>query len=188
MNTKAFLADQLEATAKTIEWAIRLIPADRLLKSAADRDHPRAVQRMIKYFGEWSPARQLFHLVYYEEQYAIPAMKHWVGGEHPRGDIMSPDGESEAMAWQEALEVGIEVSELLARFWSVRRAQIELIHQVPDEAWHEERVTTRLGPVSAAFVVAKTIQHTCEHGDAILRNALYWDRVLERIMRKESHA
>ncbi|MFQ6088364.1 MAG: DinB family protein [Candidatus Methanofastidiosia archaeon] len=179
MKSKDFLAKQLKETAKIIEWAINLVPKDRLLEVAPHYNHPKASDTMKRYFGLWSAYRLLFHLTHYEEFYALPTMKHWLGESHPKVDIISPNTEFEKEAWRKELKRGVNLKALLERFHSVRSRQIKVLNSIQDEHWTEERVKTDFGMVSAEFTVTKTIQHTLEHGNKILRNALYWDRALE---------
>lgn len=185
MISRDFLAKQLEATAQAIEWAITLVPNDRLLEVSPHRSHPKARGGLKDYFGQWSAYRLLFHLVHYEELYALPTMKHWLGEPHPSVDIVSPDPESEEEAWEQELRKGVNSQALLGRFHSARSRQIEVVSSIEDEYWSEEKVTTEFGKVSAEFTVSKTIQHTLEHGNMILRNALYWNRALEWLDQQE---
>jgi len=105
-------------------------------------------------------------------------MKHWLGEPHPDVDIIFPNMEIEEAEWETEVEKGVNLPSLLKRFHSVRNKQIEVVNSIRDEHWTEERVRTAFGKVSAVFTVTKTIQHTLEHGNTILRNALYWDRAL----------
>ena len=83
MNSKDFLAKQLRETAKIIDWAINLVPEDRLLEIPPHSTHPKADESMKKYFGLWSAYRLMFHLVHYEENWALPGLNYWLGEEIP---------------------------------------------------------------------------------------------------------
>jgi hypothetical protein len=185
VSSKILLADQLASTAQAIEWAVGLVPAARQFEVPPHPKHPKVTPGFKTYFGEWSAARLLYHLLHYEEQYALPTMKHWLGGEHPPADLITPDSEAEAQAWAQAMEAGTPFDSLLELFRAVRGEQIGLVQSIPEAAREQERVDTEFGRVSAAYAVTKTIQHTFEHGDAILRNALYWDRTLEWLDRRD---
>ena len=63
MNSKDFLAKQLTETAQIIDWAINLVPEDRLLEIPPHSTHPKADETMQRYFGLWSAYRLMFHLV-----------------------------------------------------------------------------------------------------------------------------
>ncbi|KPJ58906.1 MAG: hypothetical protein AMJ46_13335 [Latescibacteria bacterium DG_63] len=179
MNSKEFLAGELEATAKTIRWAISLVPEGRLLTEPPHGRHPKSDQGFKTYFGEWAAYRHLFHLVLYEQFYALPTMRHWLGDPHPEVDLMFPDMEQEESRWKNEKQKGADLEALLQRFRLVREEQVEVTRSIPLEGWREEKVSTKLGKVSAEVVVSKTIEHTLVHGKTILRNALYWDRALE---------
>jgi len=178
MSSKEILAAQLSGSATVIEWAISQVPQARLFEAPPHGHHRKSAHGFETYFGRWSAGRLLFHLVHYEENYALPTMRHWLGEPHPTGDLMIPDAEEEQAAWARELEAGPELSALLDRFLIVRGEQLEVLHKIPDGELTVEKVETEFGPVSAAFAVAKTVQHTLEHGNEILKNALYWDRAL----------
>lgn len=179
MGSKDFLAKQLEETAKIIEWAIKLVPENWLLEIAPHKDHPKALEGMKRYFGLWSAYRLLFHLTFYEENYALPTMKHYLGGSHPDVDIIFPRMEMEEKEFEKEVKKGINLLLLIKRYHSIRKEQIEVLNKIKDEDWTEDKVKTGFGRVSAEFTASKTIQHTLEHGDSILRNALYWERSLD---------
>lgn len=179
MNRKGFLAKQLEETAKIIEWAIKLIPENRLIEIAPHKDHPKASEGMKRYFGLWPAYRLLFHLTFYEENYALPTMKHYLGEPHPDVDIIFPKMEMEDAEFEKEVKKGINLQLLIKRFHSVRKEQLEVLKKIKEEDWTEEKVKTGFGKVSLEFTTSKTIQHTLEHGDSILRNALYWKRSLD---------
>ena len=179
MSSQEILVRELESTARTIEWAISCVPEGRLLTEPPHRTHPNSGQGFRTFFGRWPAYRHLFHVVHYEEFYALPTMRHWLGGPHPKLDLMFPDMEQEASRWEREKKKGTNVGALLQRFRSAREEQIEVARSILPEDWKEEKVSTALGKVSAEVVVTKTIEHTLVHGRRILRNALYWDRALE---------
>ena len=179
MSSKETLVEELETTAKTLEWAISLVPEDRLVIEPPHGEHPKSDHGFRTYFGKWSAYRHLFHLVHYEEFYALPTLKHWLGDPSPMVDLMFPDMEQEESLWKREKRKGPNLAALLQRFRSIRREQIEVTRSIPSDKWSEEKVGTALGKVSADVVVTKTIEHTLVHGKTILRNALYWDRALK---------
>ena len=179
MSSQVILTHELESTARTIEWAISCVPGSRLLTVPPHGTHPNSDRGFKTFFGKWPAYRHLFHLVYYEEFYALPTMRHWLGGPHPEVDLMFPDMAQEAARWEDETKKEANVGALLQRFRSLREEQIEVTRSIPAEDWKEEKVSTALGKVSAEVVVTKTIEHTLVHGKTILRNALYWDRALE---------
>jgi len=166
MTSKLFLISQLESTARTIEWALRLMPEERFYQQP-----PAGLD-----FGAWSAARLLFHLLHYEEAYTIPALQHWLGGPQPIGDLFAPAEDWEALSWQAVYRNRTSLDELLSRFYTARAQQIDLIDRIPTEAWPVKKVATGHGPVTPDYVVAKTIQHTVEQSNSLLKNALYWEQ------------
>lgn len=171
------LSHLLVSTAEAIEYAATLIPKARWLESPPHGNHPKADPELKGYFGDWSAGRLLFHLVHYEENYALPSMQLWA---EPRADQnQAPGGQpGEEESWQAAGKTDLEKDTLLGRFRAVRAKQIQLLRAIPDGVLQEER-STGWGDVNALFVVGKTVQHTLEHGNDLLKNALYWEIFLD---------
>ncbi|MHA2357312.1 MAG: hypothetical protein ACXABK_00900 [Candidatus Heimdallarchaeaceae archaeon] len=171
MKSKDFMSKQLEYIAQTIEWALHLIPEQRLFKSPPhDTDSVYAVYG-TNYFGRWSAMRIFYHLVHYEELFALPALKVWLGDE-----LIKPVGIIEAKEFKKEVDQGIILQDLIDRFYAVRKKQIEVIKEIKEEEWVMPKANTFWGNVSAKFIVAKSIQHTLEHGNKIMRNAIFWER------------
>jgi uncharacterized damage-inducible protein DinB len=175
MNSKVFLAKQLGETAQIIDWAIRLVPEDRLLEIPPHSTHPKADENMQRYFGLWSAYRLMFHLVHYEENWALPGLKYMLG----ESILAKKDIPNEKEMWDKELVKGVDLNLLLKRFHSVREKQIEVLSKMSDEIWLEKKMNTYWGEVTAEFSVSKTIQHTLEHGNKLTRIAIHWDRLLE---------
>jgi hypothetical protein len=93
MNSKELPVGDLETTAKTIQRAISLVPESRPLKERPHREHPKSDQGFKTFFGKWSAYRHLSHLANYEELYAFPTMRHWLGPPLSEIDPMFPDME-----------------------------------------------------------------------------------------------
>jgi hypothetical protein len=184
VSSKEVLRERLQDSARLLEWAISRVPPDRVLEVPPHDQHPNVGDRYKTYFGEWSAYRLFFHVVFYEEVFALPTMKHWLGVPYPEVDIIDPDFSLERAAWQEELERGPDLPALVQGFRQVRIEQIRVLEMIPAAEWDLEKVNTGLGPVSADFVVAKTIQHTLDHGNALLRNALYWERAWDWLERQ----
>ncbi|MBE3143746.1 MAG: DinB family protein, partial [Planctomycetes bacterium] len=117
--------------------------------------------------GEWTAARHIFHMLYYEQTIALPSMRQWLGDECP-----STDGVDEDVAWAEGQE---NVESLLAEFRKVRVEQVALLPRLDDAVWNAVHETV-WGPVTLLWVVSKTYQHTTEHINDVMRIALFWDR------------
>ena len=159
MNLSQWFHDQLHASADGFEWGAQLVPGARRLLQP-----PQGL-------GEWSVSRHGFHMGFYEQTIALPSMRQWLGDHCP-----SLDGFDEDVAWEECKDV---VTGLLAEFKKVRAEQIGLLPIFDDLAWNSTRETV-WGPVTLAWVVSKTYQHTAEHTNDVMRIALFWDRYLAR--------
>ena len=123
MSSKIFLARQLKETAQIIEWAVKLVPKDRLLDVPPHSNHPKASEGMKTYFGLWSAYRLLFHLTFYEENYALPTMKHWLDAPHPDVDIIFPNMEVDEEAWKLEIKNGINLQALLNVFTLLEKSK-----------------------------------------------------------------
>jgi len=173
MRSQKFLFKQLESTAEIIEWAISLFTEDRLNEPPPHKNHPKAPDWAKTYLGQWSPLRVLFHLVYYEEVFALPSMKHCIG--ESKASFPDSTKKEEEEVWAR----GVILTELLERYRKVRREQMQVIKRTSNEEWNNKKTEYYgHGKVSMSWLVAKTIQHTFDHGDKLLRKALYWDDFL----------
>ncbi len=146
---------QLTASADTFEWGVRQVPAAR-----QDAQPPSGL-------GEWSALRQVFHMLYYEREFALPSMQQWLG--RPK---FSVDNLDEDAAWAAKRER--EAEALLAGFSAVRTQELALLARLEEGAWSEVRQAI-WGPVTLHWVVGKTPQHTAEHTNSVLRLALFWN-------------
>ena len=154
MNLSHWFHDQLQASADGFVWGAEQVPIARLYLQPPEG------------LGEWTAARHVFHLLYYEQTIALLSMRQWLGAECP-----STDGLDEDIAWNERK---VNVESLLAHFRQVRAEQIALLQKFDDIAWHTTREAV-WGPVTLLWVVSKTYQHTAEHTNDVMRIALFWD-------------
>ena len=153
MNLSEWFHNQLQSSADGLVWGAQQVPtARRNIKP------PEAL-------GEWTASRHIFHMLFYEQNIALPAMKQWLGIEIPL------EGVDEDFEWGEGTD---KIDNLLAEFKKVRDEQIQLLEKFDDQAWNST-CKTIWGPVTLAWVVSKTFQHTAEHTSDILRIALFWD-------------
>jgi hypothetical protein len=120
--------------------------------------------------GEWTAARHVFHMLYYEQQVALPSMHQWLGK-----PPVSEDDLNEDMAWGP----GQKIEGMVTTFRDVRNEQIALLTRFDEHVWHETRQTA-WGTVSLLWVVSKTFQHTAEHTHDVMRMALFWDWAVAR--------
>lgn len=153
INHAEWFSSRLSSSVQEIAWTLDQIPVER-----QQRKPPTQL-------GDWSAARHLFHIMYYEETLALPGMRQWWGDPMPQ--VADSDEEN---AWS-----GSEpVQEMLPRIMAIREQQIFLISKIADADWQRASQTI-WGPVTLFWVVAKTYQHTAEHISDLLRIALFWD-------------
>ena len=150
-ETSRWFSSQLSSSAEGLAWSARQVPLVR---------HD---QRPPANLGEWSAARHVFHMLFYEQNIALPGMRQWLGD--PLPEIVEEDP-----AWSGSMPIDT----LLPAFLEIRSQQIALLPQFREEDW--QRVCdTNWGPVTLFWVVSKTYQHTAEHISDVLRIALFWD-------------
>ncbi len=154
MELSSWFSLQLKSSAEGFAWAIERVPEARRYVPPPGP------------LGEWTVARHLFHMLYYDEHLALPGMQQWLGA---LLSVVDEDGED--TAWQ-----GSErVEDLLPRFLEVRNRQIALLPAFQPSEWLRSCETV-WGQTTLEWVVAKTYQHTAEHVSDVLRIALFWDR------------
>jgi hypothetical protein len=154
MNFSEWFHDQLQASADGFVWGALQVPNAR-----------RNIRPPDEELGEWTAARHIFHMVFYEKNFALPRMRTWLG------EPLPVEGIEEDTAWAEG---SYNFESLLDEFKKVRDEQIQLLAKFDEQAWNLTRETA-WGPVKLSWVVSKTYQHTAEHTSDILRIALFWD-------------
>ena len=158
MNLPQWFHQQLQTSADSLLWAVDQIPQERLyLAPRVDR---------------WSVARIIYHLVCYEQRFALPSMRQWSGGPKPVVSTQEEEEVQEDRNWNGGQ--GHEVATLIADFRAVRSEQVALCSQFDEQSWHESRDVI-WGQRSLKWVVIKTYQHTLEHTDEVLR-AYLWQK------------
>lgn len=153
MDLSQWFHDQLQSSADGFGWGAQQVP------------YARRNVRPPEALGEWTAARHVFHMLFYEQNIALPTMLQWLDKPLPM------EGVAEDLAWGEGSD---NIEPLLAEFVKVRDEQIKLLAKFDDQAWHSTR-NTIWGSVSLLWVVSKTFQHTAEHTGDILGIALFWD-------------
>ena len=145
--------NQLIHSGASFAWAGGEVPAER-----QQREPPHTP-------GQWSAARHVFHMMFYEREMALPTMRLWL--DQPFDAATAPD---EDVAWDSLASV----VEMLDQFRQVRAEQVDLLAEFPASAWNETRETV-WGEVTLHWVVTKTYQHTAEHTHHVLNLALFWE-------------
>jgi hypothetical protein len=162
-------ASRLRESLRSVEWAASLIP-EAYTRAMPDFAAP----------DEWHAAMNLAHLVVYEEEISYPVLKHLAEGGDGVGATKSA---IEQWFYNDAVALSSQpMGELVRRLSDVREKQIVLIEVCAPERLNE-RVTPLFGtgrhgtgPHSLGWVATKTFQHTWEHGNALLRLALFAPR------------
>ena len=154
MNLAQWFRDQLQAGADGFVWGAEQVPTER------------RNLRPPEGLGEWTAARHVFHMVYYEQTIALPSVQQWLGAACPATDDLDEDA-----TWVAGQDL---VESLLAQFRKVRSEQLALFPQLSDSLWEATRESV-WGPVTLRWVVSKTYQHTAEHTNNVWRIALFWD-------------
>jgi len=154
MNDSAWFQTQLAASSAGLAWAVAQVPADR-----QDREPPAPL-------GQWSAARHVFHLLFYEREVALPNWNLWLG-QALNLEAVVPD---EDIAWDSQAPMAA----LLAQWQAGRAALLALLPQFSDAAWDETRPSV-WGDVTLRWVVTENYQHTAQHLHEVLSLALFWD-------------
>ena len=144
---------QLRSTLDGFVWAVRQVPKERLYTLPP------------KSLGEWSTAQHVFHMLEYEEDFALPSMSQWLGV--PR---VIPEESVHGFTKNQ-----LDVEERLTRFERVRRAEIDMLSKFDHDSWGTVMRTNFWGDVSLYWLVCKTYQHTAEHTHNVLSLNLFWD-------------
>lgn len=151
--------DQLQSSATGFVWG-----TEQVLEARRYVPPPKGL-------GEWTVARHVFHLWYYEQTIALPSMQQWLGASIP-----FLDDKDEDIDWGKTQETET-VESLLEKFKVVRAEQIALLPKFDGIAWNATREAV-WGPVTLLWVVSKTYQHTAEHINDVMRIGLFWDAYL----------
>ncbi|MEO8539973.1 MAG: DinB family protein [bacterium] len=167
---------RLEQSLQTIEWAVSLVPAEWTHKSPSGT-------KMSSDENAWSVAMNLAHLVLYTERLPSAVLRSLLDGGDGVGDTWFREpGPYEAPAVELASQ---PVAEILRRLRAARASEVGLALSFSESAWAAP--STRAwgqagyGPRlhSPARILSKSQQHTWEHGNSILRVALFAPLELE---------
>jgi hypothetical protein len=158
--------ERLRGSLATIEWAVERVP-DKWTHALPDF-----------YPGDaWSVAMNLAHMTIYEEKISGPVLRALAAGGDGVGATPSP---AENWFLDDAVALShAQVGEIMRRLVAGRAEQIASV-----AGYDEDRFNARVTPLwasgrhgapphSAGWVATKTFQHTWEHGNAILRMALF---------------
>jgi hypothetical protein len=170
-GTNSERADSIARLSRSLDdvlYAVSITPQFWHYRSPADDPG-------LSWLGSWSVADNLAHLAIYEEQIAAPILEAIREGRDESSEVVSVlESDYEAL-WQVLSKSPLD--DIAARFSAARRRQIEAISSMDDALFHARSTSLwhELTPAghSAAWVAAKTFQHTWEHGNSILQFALF---------------
>lgn len=150
--------EQLRSGADVIAWAVSQIDPSL--------HHVQPPPELADYMGAWPPARHVWHLALYERCIALPSMRQFIGGP-PLSDDPCPGWDD----WSGAS--GRPIDSYVTELRAIRAEQIAFLDETVEADWTTPRATV-WGQQSLAMIATKTLQHTLEHGDTLLRMALWW--------------
>ncbi len=159
MDLLQWFSGQLTSSAESYIWGIEQLSPEQRLIAPPSR------------FGEWSAARHVFHMYSYEQNVALPSMRIWLGELFPHEEHdYEEDVRKENQAWNDGHHA---FEALLEDFRTVRAEQVVLLQQFDENCWDQQQKTI-WGDVTLKWVLMKTLQHTAEHTNDVLRMALFW--------------
>jgi hypothetical protein len=130
----------------------------------------------LDWLGSWSVADNLAHMAVYEAQVAAPVLEAIAAGRDGTADVVTVSESDYESLWQALATAPIgEIAEELSE---ARSRQIAALEAMSDERFHVPATTLWQEEADgighpAAWVAAKTVQHTWEHGSSIFRIALF---------------
>jgi DinB superfamily len=156
----AWFQKQLENGLETFLWAVEQVPEERRWPIPPLKMH------------DWSVVRHAFHLLHYERELALPAMRQWLG----QPSTITDESYEEDAEWLE----GHELADILDALRQVRAEEIAMLTSFDEDTWQRKLNTVPWDEVDLKWVLTKTVQHTCEHTHDILSLALFWDFALQQ--------
>jgi DinB superfamily len=130
----------------------------------------------LEWLGTWSVAENLAHLAVYEEHVAAPILEAIVADRDATAEVTSVIESDYDTHWRALSKSTLD--EIAQRLSAARSRQVDAVSAMSDDLF-QARTTTLWTDVlaadghSAAWVAAKTFQHTWEHGNSILCIALF---------------
>lgn len=168
-SIKQFFSNQLKSTLEAILWLLENYPQKNGETPPFDKLSEKLFPEFkagYNFFGKWSRKRILFHLAFYEEMLVIPTMVLW--SEEKELEIQNfPNEETE-------FSQDIDIDILKSKFGELRQKQIQIINGLSQNSWNISK-NTIWGDKKLVWVVGKTIQHSYEHGNKMLRHAIFWE-------------
>jgi hypothetical protein len=170
----ASLLKRLDESLNVLEWAVNLVPNGW--------SHRSPYGRISREEGAWSVAMNLAHLALYEERLPTTVLESLVAG----GDGVGDTWFREPSPYEDdAVDLAAApLSEIMERLRRAHSNEWELARRFGTSTWTKPSTgawaSSGIGPPawSPARVLAKSLQHTWEHGNSILKVALFAPRDL----------
>jgi hypothetical protein len=156
MDLSEWFRIQLQSSGDAVVWAVGQVPDERREITPPP------------YFGEWSVAHHIFHLLYYEREAALPHMQHWFDESFDLTQTFTHYKEEET--WKNNAH---KLDAMLEEFQQVRTTEIALLTTFNGQSWQEIR-PSGWRDQSMQWIVTKTLQHTTDHLNTILQMSLFW--------------
>ena len=150
---------QLQNSLDVFVWAVAQIPDERI-----------NVEPVAQ---AWSVQQHIHHLYSYEKL-VLPFKRQWL----PNADPTSPEDIAivrHMWSEQERHWYKKDAVHWLHEFQELRKETIQLLRKFDEQAWCAEKETTFWSVKSLFWLYSKTLQHTLEHADAVLKIGLFWD-------------
>jgi hypothetical protein len=168
------LKRQLHESIATLDWALGLVPDGWTHKSPYGR--------ISREEGAWSVAMNLAHMALYEERLPTSVLRSLQSG----GDGVGDTWFKEPSPWDpDAVELAAApVGTIMSRLKAALAVEFAIADQFTGSGWSAPSTTawaaSGIGPSlwSPARILSKSLQHTWEHGNSILKVALYAPREL----------
>lgn len=172
---RELILSMIQQSMDALEWALPMIPEAWTHRSPSGT-------RMSPGEGAWSAAMNLAHMALGSEVLYQSVLRSLLGG----GDGVSDSSLREPSPYEPAAMELAErpLQEIMKKFRAGRAEEAALARAFSPEAWLAPTTAawgrSGYGPRlhSPARIVAKSFQHTWEHGNAILRVALFAPREL----------
>ena len=161
--------DRLTQSLADVLYAASITPATYHYRSPA-------AATGLEWLGTWSVAENLAHLAVYEEHVAAPILEAIVTGRDATAEVNSVIESDYESLWQALTNSRLD--EIAQRLLAARSRQVDAILAMDDDLFQAPETTLWTDVLaadghSAAWVAAKTFQHTWEHGNSILCIAVF---------------
>ena len=158
-NNADWFRAQLQNSLDTFVWAVAQVPQEHIAIETPTQILP--VQRQI-------------HHLYTYEKLVLPIKRQWL----PNAEATSAEDIAvirHMWSEQERHWYKKDAAHWLHEFQEVRKETVQLVKKFDEAAWYTEKETTFWGVKSLFWLYSKTIQHTLEHTDSVLKIGLFWD-------------